>query len=525
MNMTAQVQVKPASTPSFTPVHTNLLQRKCACDGTPGPTGACVTCHTERRTQRRWDMEVVQRKAFERASMPISPAAFPKTGGVPLAKDVQGPLEQRFGAEFSNVRIHTDTPSGRSALELNARAFTRGQDIYFAPGHYQPATSTGLGLLAHELTHVVQQRNGQFPVTSSADRAAQARSRLEDEAEQVEQSVQSSTRLPRIQGKVTKNKIFCSPDPASWFKEQVTGGIETVADETMKRRRDSLSPLSLELYGQYQELRRGGNVMLPADAVAMLEDAYRRAQAVAPSWVPIPNLSFAGPPVQGAAVLAIPVAAVALLYATLFVLSAWLVAKAINEIIELVKAALRKATPESPTVPTSAPDTSTAPEYEPAPETSPHEEQAPSSGVRPKSLAPRQSTEPKRLPETGPTVGPVPEDQREKRRPNSMRFQVQWGSREGGPTFSQIAVDAPPYPGVTTVQAVAALNTTLALVEPRAAQVAATPAAARQKAWIMARPPAGIAQGGYSRSEYFPYRRFTDARVDVENQRGHNLKV
>jgi len=107
---------------------------------------------------------------------------------------------------------------------------------------------------------------------------------------------------------------------------------------------------------------------------------------------------------------------------------------------------------------------------------------------------------------------------------NTMRFQVQWGTHRRGPTFSQVAV-APGETGVTTVQAIAALNATVASVTPNAARRAAEPAAARQRAWILSRPPTGIAIGGYSHSEYFRYRNFTDARVDVENIRGHNLRV
>ncbi len=109
------------------------------------------------------------------------------------------------------------------------------------------------------------------------------------------------------------------------------------------------------------------------------------------------------------------------------------------------------------------------------------------------------------------------------RRLNTMRFQVQWGTHRGGPAFSQVAV-APGETGVTTAQAIAARNATVSSVTPNAARRAAEPAVVRQHAWILSRPPAGIAIGGYSHSEYFRYRNFTDARVDVENLRGHNLR-
>jgi len=100
----------------------------------------------------------------------------------------------------------------------------------------------------------------------------------------------------------------------------------------------------------------------------------------------------------------------------------------------------------------------------------------------------------------------------------------EWGSNQGGPTFSQVAT-APSSTGVTTVQAIAALQATVASVTPDKAQQAAQPAKVKQIAWISSRPPAGIATGGYSKSEYFSYKNYTDARVDVENIRGHNLRV
>lgn len=80
----------------------------------------------------------------------------PATGGEPLSVDLRAPLETRLGADFSTVRIHTSARAGASALALNARAYTLGPDIVFAPGHFAPGTAAGRELLAHELQHVKQ---------------------------------------------------------------------------------------------------------------------------------------------------------------------------------------------------------------------------------------------------------------------------------------------------------------------------------------------------------------------------------
>jgi hypothetical protein len=66
-------------------------------------------------------------------------------------------MEQAFGTDFSGVNIHTDKQSASLNKEMHSIAFTNGKDIYFAEGHYNPDSSSGKALLAHELTHVIQQ--------------------------------------------------------------------------------------------------------------------------------------------------------------------------------------------------------------------------------------------------------------------------------------------------------------------------------------------------------------------------------
>jgi hypothetical protein len=79
------------------------------------------------------------------------------SGGVPLGETLRSDMEQQIGADFSAVRIHVDATSSRMNRDLNAHAFTHGSDIYFGQGKFDAASSHGRRLLAHELTHVVQQ--------------------------------------------------------------------------------------------------------------------------------------------------------------------------------------------------------------------------------------------------------------------------------------------------------------------------------------------------------------------------------
>ena len=80
-------------------------------------------------------------------------------------------MESHFGVDFSGVRVHTDAGAAESAGAIHAHAYTSGQDLVFAEGRYAPGTAEGQRLLAHELTHVVQQAAGPVTGTPTADGA------------------------------------------------------------------------------------------------------------------------------------------------------------------------------------------------------------------------------------------------------------------------------------------------------------------------------------------------------------------
>ena len=81
-------------------------------------------------------------------------------GGQPLDTSTRQFMESRFGNDFGDVRVHTDTRASDSAKAVQAHAYTVGNDVVFQSGHYAPETDAGRHTLAHELTHVVQQRSG-----------------------------------------------------------------------------------------------------------------------------------------------------------------------------------------------------------------------------------------------------------------------------------------------------------------------------------------------------------------------------
>ena len=176
-----------------------VLQRKCAC-GSVRPSGAaCESCADEKDGLQRklaigssndpLELEADQ-IAAQVLSMPASTEANPVSPmvqraaprpaapspaapdsvhrtlsgpGSPLDPALRRDMEARFGHDFSQVRIHQDSGAARSARDIEARAFTADSHIVFGSGEFMPATPAGRSLLAHELTHVIQQGRSACP--------------------------------------------------------------------------------------------------------------------------------------------------------------------------------------------------------------------------------------------------------------------------------------------------------------------------------------------------------------------------
>ena len=135
------------------PSRSPLLQRACACGGSSGLTEECPECKAGKEG-------ALQRRAGDRAEPAAVPASVQevlRSPGRPLDADTRAFMEPRFGQDFSAVQVHTDARAEESARSVNALAYTVGNQIVFGSGQYRPQTDTGRHLMAHELTHVVQQ--------------------------------------------------------------------------------------------------------------------------------------------------------------------------------------------------------------------------------------------------------------------------------------------------------------------------------------------------------------------------------
>ncbi|HVF06822.1 MAG TPA: DUF4157 domain-containing protein, partial [Frankiaceae bacterium] len=106
------------------------------------------------------------------------------SGGQALDPDTRTDMEGRLGHDFGDVRVHTDDKAPASAQAVNARAYTVGSHVVFQRSQYDPASDAGRMTLAHELTHVVQQRNGPVDGTDTGGgvRVSDPSDRFEREA-------------------------------------------------------------------------------------------------------------------------------------------------------------------------------------------------------------------------------------------------------------------------------------------------------------------------------------------------------
>lgn len=195
MSTAAPLRSQPAkSQPTSNASHASLLlQRKCACGSpTASLTGECEECASKKRLQTKLTIgasndpleleadrvadQVMAAPAYSpvRSALPriqrytaqssatagVVPASVDRvlaSPGRPLDPVLRQDMEHRFGHDFSRVRVYSDSAAGQSARDVSAIAYTVGHQIVFGASRFSPSTQDGRRLVAHELSHVVQQ--------------------------------------------------------------------------------------------------------------------------------------------------------------------------------------------------------------------------------------------------------------------------------------------------------------------------------------------------------------------------------
>ncbi|WP_395018484.1 DUF4157 domain-containing protein [Dongia sp.] len=181
------------------------------------------------------------------------------TGGAPLAGPVRSFMEPRFGADFGAVRVHTDSRAAGLSDRLNANAFTVGSHIFFGGGQYQPETTGGRELIAHELTHTIQ--HGAAAQRSEIRRDA-ASGPIQREEEDNRPWYEKLLDFGESAGWTLLRQVAPGLVPIiqngpsgvfDWLKERATGAIEGVFNTVMAPVR-AVSGIGLQLGAEFQPL-------------------------------------------------------------------------------------------------------------------------------------------------------------------------------------------------------------------------------------------------------------------------------
>lgn len=187
--------------------------------GTVGITSGYINCkHTG-----QFPSDIIQRngRGPPTGQIPLEQSlASSKGGGSALPSDTRQFMESRFNADFSGVRIHTDANARSMSGSIHAQAFAHGNDIYFNEGKYAPHTEAGGTLLAHELTHTIQQgassTKGSTPNTVAPKIISRKNTIHRSAAGVPEQLTNAVTKAKTVEGKIDANKPGPDGNRTGW---------------------------------------------------------------------------------------------------------------------------------------------------------------------------------------------------------------------------------------------------------------------------------------------------------------------
>jgi hypothetical protein len=204
-----------------------ILQRRCACGKPITTNGECAACNKKRQK--------LQRKATNQHTPETAPPIVHEVlrgPGRPLDNDTRFFMESRFNQDFSQVRIHTGDRASESAKSINAKAYTLGSNVVFGSGEYKPKANTGKEILAHELTHVVQQNfNGQ-PMDLASPTVMPAAHPAEREALKAVQQLQAGSIIPSVSSQgISIQRQAADGAEEDGLLDKIASGVVGIAEE------------------------------------------------------------------------------------------------------------------------------------------------------------------------------------------------------------------------------------------------------------------------------------------------------
>lgn len=293
--MNAQRQEVVPANFSFTPVPSGLLQRKCGCGNLTMAGGECEACGNKRMELKRRSVNYQS----ELSEVPPIVDQVLRSSGQPLDATTRIFMESRFGHDFSQVHVHADAQAAKSTRAVNALAYTIGKDVAFAESQYAPNTIEGRRLIAHELTHVIQQSGassgGQMPSKLTTNQSGDA---FEQEADATVERVlagahasesltPSRPMLQReTQGDDAKKKTPEKKEAGEVIAEGLKTVAEQAADNNPQVKKVIIEPIKDKLKSEWNRLGTGekittvslGAATLGMAGGAMLSDPGGRKQ-------------------------------------------------------------------------------------------------------------------------------------------------------------------------------------------------------------------------------------------------------
>ena len=189
------------------------------------PLGAVMSAHPEREAQARQAAEAVRRRERPAGQLLARPleAQVGAARGEPLPAGTRREMESLFGQDFSSVRIDRGASAGRAARGFAARAFTAGEQLSFAAGTWAPDSAGGRELIAHELTHVLQQREaGRTCIDRDSD--ASLLGRVQQLQEALSNAKDAAARKPLVEQALALGSELAAALAAAVRAEPPTGG-------------------------------------------------------------------------------------------------------------------------------------------------------------------------------------------------------------------------------------------------------------------------------------------------------------
>jgi hypothetical protein len=245
------------------------LTARAAAEGRWDVVGAGGMAHLQRAASNSAVSAALSREPQDDERSPVHDVV--SGAGRPLEPELRSDMEARLGSDFGDVRVHDDGRAHDSAVAVNAHAYTVGSNIVFQRDRYDPSSPAGQETIAHELTHVVQQRNG--PVDGSP---AAGGIKVSDPGDRFER--EASANAARVMS--SPAPVIAAPvSPA--VQREIAGDqeIQRSVDPTLQRQGEDEE----EVQGSFIDAAAQPDSTAQPDATVQREDAEEEDQEAAPA--------------------------------------------------------------------------------------------------------------------------------------------------------------------------------------------------------------------------------------------------